>query len=141
MAKRKPRRFAEGTSVEVGKSRMEVEKLLQKHGATQVIIGTDSEHGGGFVHFALDGRQYRLFVPKREGNRNERQVERERWRALLLLLKAKLEVVASEMVTMEQEFLAYVMLPNGRTVGAEISESLAKSYGSGKMPKLLPEAS
>jgi len=137
----KARRFAEGTTVEVGKSRMEVEELLHKHGAVQVIIGTDREKGGGFVHFALGGRQYRLMVPKRDGRRNEMQIERERWRALLLLLKAKLEVVASEMVTMEQEFLAYVMLPNGRTVGSEISEALEASYQSGEMPKLLPEGS
>ena len=136
----KARRFAEGTTVEVGKSRMEVEELLAKHGAMQVIIGTDSEHGGGFVHFAMDGRQYRLLVPRREGaKRNEKQLDRERWRALLLILKAKLEVVASELVTMEQEFLAYVMLPNGKTMGDEMAPQLVESYKSKKMPKLLPE--
>jgi hypothetical protein len=133
-----PRRFAEGTSVDVTKSRMEVEQLLAKHGAAQVLIGSDAALRQGFVAFTLLGRQYRLLVPAREAKRGkEQQVDRERWRALVLILKAKLEVVASGMVTMEQEFLAYMVLPNGSTVGAEIAPRLAEAYDTGKMPNLL----
>lgn len=136
---RKLRRFAEGTSVEVAKSRLEVEELLARHEAHQVVIGADSLKRSGFVHFALDGRQYRLLLPPRESSkRNEKQIEREQWRALVLLLKAKLEVVASGLVTMEQEFLAYVMLPNGTTVGQEIAPRIAEAYDKGKVAGLLP---
>jgi hypothetical protein len=138
MTASKRRRYAEGTAVDVSKSRLEVESLLSKHGATQVVIGADSVKRSGFVHFALDGRQYRLMLPPREGKRNERQIEREQWRALVLLLKAKLEVVASEIASMEQEFLAYVVLPNGATVGSEIGPKLEQAYSTGKMPALLP---
>lgn len=143
----KARRFAEGTTVEVGKSRSEVEGLLTKHGAFQIIIGTDTQKGSGFVHFSLQGRQYRMLLPPREveGSRRRRdlpaaieQVRREQWRSMLLLLKAKLEVVASGMVAMEQEFLAYIVLPNGSTVGAEMAPKIAEAYQTNKMPALLP---
>lgn len=135
----KPRRYAAGTSVDVTKSRMEVEVLLTKHGSSQVLLGSDSAKRSGFVGFTIGGRQYRLSVPPRESNtRNADQIDRERWRALVLLLKAKLEVVASGMVPMEQEFLAYIVLPNGSTVGAEIMPRIAESYETGNMPNLLP---
>lgn len=135
----KPRRFAEGTSVDVSKSRMEVEQLLAKHGASQVLIGSDSVARTGFVGFTLQGRQYRMLVPARDARKGqEQQVDRERWRALVLILKAKLEVIASKMVTVEEEFLAYMVLPNGKTVGAEIAPRLLEAYESGDMPNLLP---
>lgn len=137
-ARSRQRRFAEGTSVDVSKSRLELETLLSKHGATQIVVGSDSVKRTGFVHFVLDNRQYRLQLPAREAKRNVGQIEREQWRAMVLLLKAKLEVVASEMVTMEQEFLAYVVLPNGVTVGAALVPQLESAYKSGKMPPLLP---
>jgi hypothetical protein len=136
----KPRRFAEGTAVDVTKSRMEVEQLLAKHGAAQVLIGSDSVTRQGFVGFTLEGRQYRMLVPARDAKKgHEQQVDRERWRALVLILKAKLEVVASEMVTVEQEFLAYMVLPNGKTVGVEVAPMLSAAYDGGSMPNLLPE--
>lgn len=144
MAKKKPRRFAEGTSVDVSKSRMEVEQLLTRHQAAAVLIGTDSRTSVGFVGFELGERQYRLFVPKREPTGRAKkdtaeQLERERWRALLLLLKAKLEVVAAGMASVEQEFLAYMVLPNGNTVGAELAPRLEQAFERNEMPKLLPE--
>lgn len=149
--RKEPRRFAEGTTVEVSKSRMEVEMLLTAHAAIQVVIGTDSQKRTGFVHFGKEGRQYKLFLPPRAVKKPsgymkaeklqalEKQAEREQWRAMLLLLKAKLEVVASELVTMEQEFMAYVVLPDGRTVGELLVPQLETAYTENVMPPLLPE--
>lgn len=37
MSKRKPRRYAEGTTVEVERSKMQIEELMRKHGATQFL--------------------------------------------------------------------------------------------------------
>lgn len=45
------------------------------------------------------------------------QADRQRWRALLLVIKAKLEAVESGIAIFEQEFLAFVVLADGRTVG------------------------
>jgi hypothetical protein len=141
MTTTKPRRYASGTEVPVSKSRMEVEQLLMKHGAHQVMIGSDSQLRSGFVAFTIERRQYRIQVPPREsGGRpaQQEQAQREQWRALLLLLKAKLEVVASGFATHETEFLAYVVLANGATVGDEIAPRLREMYESGNMPRLLP---
>ena len=56
--------------------------------------------------------------------RTERQAQeayeaevRRRWRALAAVIKAKLVAVEDNISTMEQEFLAYVVLPNGQTLG------------------------
>lgn len=136
----KARRYAEGTKVDVGKSRMEIESLLLRGGAQQIVIGFDVAQRG-FVHFTLDGRQYRMLLPQRAAKRNAAQVDRENWRTLVLFVKGKLEAIASELVTAEQELLAWLVLPNGKTLGAEIEPAIAQIYESGKMVPLLPEAS
>lgn len=45
---------------------------------------------------------------------------RQRWRALALAIKAKLEAVECGIVTFDQEFLAHIVGPNGKTVGDQI---------------------
>lgn len=133
------RRYAHGTDVPVAKSRYELEALLRKHGADQILSGVDHQRRTGFVGFTLDGRQYRIHVPARDtGGRNPDQVEREQWRALVLVVKAKLEFIAAELSTAESEFLAHLVLPNGSTVGTEIRPHLVQAYATGQMPALLP---
>jgi hypothetical protein len=150
--------YAEGTSVTVEKSKAELEGLLRKHGAGQRVFGNDDQNGQAFVMFALSGRQYRLEVPlpkiadfakkpKRgwgmvsrtaaEQQKAHEQACRERWRAVVLLVKAKLELVALGVSSIEREFLADLMLPDGRRVHQAIEEDVAETYATGKMPKLL----
>lgn len=62
---------------------------------------------------------------------------RRRWRALSLSIKAKLETVASGISEFETEFMAYMVLPNGKTVAENILPEIARAYETGKMPKLL----
>lgn len=138
-------RYAERTSVPVGKSKSDLETLLRRHGATQTFSGTDSEAGWLVLGFTLEGRQFRIRVSTGAGlsngskqNAKQEQVERQSWRALLLLVKAKLEVVAMGQSSIESEFLANVLLPNGSTVGDDVLPKLVKAYESGKMPNLLP---
>jgi len=59
---------------------------------------------------------------------------RRRWRALVLVVKGKLEAVESEIVTFEEEFLAHLVLPNGQTVGSEVRPMVAQAYETGIMP-------
>ena len=134
----KRRRYAEGTTVDVSKSRIEIETLLVRGGATQLVVGFDVQ-SRGFVHFTLDGRQYRILLPQRPAKRNAAQVDRENWRTLVLFIKGKLEAIASELVTAEQELLSFLVLPNGKTLGAEIAPRIAEIYDSGTMVPLLPE--
>jgi hypothetical protein len=45
--------------------------------------------------------------------------ERRMWRAVTLVIKAKLEAVESNITTFDQEFLPFIVMPDGRTI-AEI---------------------
>lgn len=48
---KKARRYAEGTDVPVSKTRGEIEALLLRHGAGQILSGMDRERRSGFVGF------------------------------------------------------------------------------------------
>jgi hypothetical protein len=65
------------------------------------------------------------------------QATRQRWRALSLVVKAKLEAVASEITTFEDEFMAHILLPNGETVSAFMRPQIEQAYDLGTMPSLL----
>lgn len=68
------------------------------------------------------------------------QASKAAWRRLLLVCRAKLEIIADGDSTLEREFLADVLLPDGRTVHEALEPQLAKSYADGQMPPLLPAA-
>jgi hypothetical protein len=151
--------YARETSVSVAKSRVELDELLRKAGAAQRGFADDDRTGKAAVWFTLADRQYRLEVPLpklsdpavthtlRRGRRELRtadqaraaheQLCRSRWRAVLLLVKAKLEAIELGLSTPEREFLADLMLPNGERVGAAISPVIAESYRTGGVPLLL----
>ncbi len=63
--------------------------------------------------------------------------ERRRWRALLLVLRAKFEAVASGITTFDREFLAHLVTNEGVTVGDVIAPSLDRSLA-GNAPLALP---
>lgn len=129
--------FALGTDVPVGKTKGEIETLLQRHGAGQVMLGSDRSAGVGIVGFTLQGRQYRIVLRARDAGRAKpEQLEREQWRALLLVLKGKLELVARGDATAQQEFLAHLVLPDGQTLGDAVEPLVEEAYRSGVQPML-----
>ena len=150
----KSRAYAFGTTVPVEKSRAEIERLLAKHGAAQLGIISDAEQGLAAVLFTIARRQVRLRVPlprlsevKASTENGElrgdpvlrwEQLSRERWRAVLLLVRAKLELVELGISTIEREFLADIALPDGQTVGEALHPRLEEAYSTGRMPPLLP---
>ena len=84
-------------------------------------------------------------TPARRIRRSPEQVDaaweqacRARWRALYLIIKAKLEAIESGISTVEHEFLSDVVVPNGQTVGAFMAPQLEAAYTTGRMPALLP---
>jgi hypothetical protein len=169
----KQKRFAEGTSVPVNKTRDELEQLLTKHGAAQRMIVVDDAQGRVRVQFSMQGRMVRLDMytkpeglpdPKRHSydqkadtpkgwsswstpRRQEwldgrcEQFAREAWRRLLLITKAQLEIVSDGSRSLEEVFMAHILLPDGGTVGDRLKEQLADSYATGNMPKLLGSGS
>lgn len=158
------RRYAANTQVSVEKSKYELDRLLSKHGASQRAIGHDEHAGRAVVAFRLHGKPVRLemSIPTlascRPARRDEEprgwrgwtsqrrdhwvrrsceQSQRQRWRALLLITKAKLEAIADGFSTVEHEFLADLVLPSGRRVEDEITSPLAVAL-EGQDVALLP---
>lgn len=149
-------RYAAKTSVSSDRSRAEIERTLIRYGASAFSYGWDE--GRAVVMFRAYDRHIRfdLPVPDREEFRytesqhrwrNDDQVDtafeqgvRQRWRALALVVKAKLEAVEAGIVTFEEEFLAHVVLPNGETAGSWLIPQLDEVYEQGDMPAVLPGA-
>lgn len=145
----RPAPYAEGTDVPVEKSQGEIQRLLRKHGAQQLIIGADEARGLSIVGFTIESRQYRIVLKRRVPEKRwssrpvakkdtPEQLEREQWRALGLVLKAKLEIASRGDSTVQQEFLAHLVLPNGQTAGEWMEPQIEQAYQGGGMPPLLP---
>jgi len=60
------------------------------------------------------------------------------WRALALVVKAKLEAVEVGISTFDEEFLSNIVLPDNTTVGAHMIPQVERSYLDGSMPLMLP---
>jgi hypothetical protein len=152
----KVRRFAEGTEVSAEKSRSELEALLDKHSATEFALYKEKDQttllyrlGQRMVRQVVSFPEARLYERKdpkvswsarrkpEEIKRMQDAEWRRRWRALLLITKAKLELIASGESTVDREFLADTLLPNGQTVAEAMLPRIAEAYESGEMPKLL----
>lgn len=88
-----------------------------------------------------DQREYQLALKRYNDNERRKseswiaQEERRRWRAQLLLIKAKLEMIATGETTAEREFMADMLMANGKTVAQAALPALAAMYRDGKMPK------
>lgn len=134
--------YASRTDVPVDRSRAEIERTLIKYGATKFAYGTD--HEKATIQFEAEGRIIR-FVMKIPQEREFRstaaygQALRSRWRALGLVIKAKLEAVESEITTFEDEFLAYTVVPGGGTVSEWLQPQIETAYETGKAPRMLLE--
>lgn len=128
------RRYAEKTKVPVDRSRAELERLLQAHGATQRAVYFDDDSSLVRVQFRIAERMVRISF---EAPAKSEQRARQAWRRTILIVKAKLELVHDGASTIEREFLADIVLPDGKTVHEVIGGQLTKTYKDGKMPPLL----
>lgn len=66
--------------------------------------------------------------------------KRRRWRALLLVVKARLVAVDDGVETLELAFLSWVVLPDGSTVAEWLGPQLDAVYATAQMPALLTGA-
>ncbi len=149
--------YASGTTVSKDRSLDEIKRTLVRYGADAFRHSEDWAHGLAVVEFAAHGRHVRFSLPMpsmEEFTRTERgrtrtreaatksweQACRQRWRALALAVKAKLEAVESGIATFEREFLAYVVDPESqRTVGEVMAPQLEASYAGDPRPLLLTD--
>ena len=144
--------YAARTTVPIAKSKTDIENLLTQHGATAFAYATEGD--SSVIAFAMSDRRVRLelemppiddFARDRAGRKRAPKAQqsaweqacRQRWRALLLIIRAKLEAVESGITTLESEFLANLVLPSGTTVGNWLTPQVAEAYRTGTMPPML----
>lgn len=122
-----------------GVTKDDIERRLRRAGATQIYSGYDEDRKQITLGFRIENRHYKLTSSTNRPTRrcDEQQIEREAWRVLLLLLTAKIEVIAAGGTTFEQEFLANLLLPDGSTVADDVLPKVAEAYSSGAMRPLL----
>lgn len=144
-------KFASNTSVSVEKSRAEVESTLRRYGADGFRYGWADRDGrrveqidfsthDRLVRFTLvlpskDDKQFK-YTEARRVRRSDKaahdaweQACRQRWRALALCIKAKLEAVECGISEFESEFMANIVDPvSGRTVGDVMRPQIAARY-------------
>lgn len=115
-------RYAARSAVPVNRSRGEIESLLTRIGADSTAFMGDANAAA--VAFRLHGRNYviRLPYPQARNDRERDQGIRSLWRAMGLLVKAKLIAVESGVTTAEAEFLAHAMLPSGQTLVEHLND-------------------
>jgi hypothetical protein len=124
--------YAARTDVPVGRSRDELHKVLTRWGADQFAYGESADRW--VVGFAYHGRAVRFVIDVPDTD----QAKRQRWRALVLVVKAKLEAIALGLATFETEFLGHLVLPTGDTMGEHVAPQLPAMYAEGRVPQVMP---
>lgn len=122
--------YAATTKVPVNQTRDEIEAMLRR--AKADLIVTMAEPTSAVVMFRLIDRLIRFDIAIAADASD--QVRRSRWRALALVIKAKLEAVESKITTAEEEFLAHVVMPNGQSFGSYSAPVLRAAIEDGRMP-------
>lgn len=148
--------YATQTTVPVEKSKAEIEKLAMKYGASG--FSTAWKEKQARVEFLIGGRHVRIEICLPDKNeerfsttdtgRKRRNAEatyraweqecRSIWRALKAIVHAKFEAVECGVSTYDQEFMANIMLPDGKTVGEHALPTIKSVYDGGKVKGLLP---
>lgn len=148
--------YASDTSVNVERSQAEIERVLMRYGASHFMRGWADDQAS--IAFTIANRSIRFLLPlpsrddeqfaaTPSGRRRKNpaaalqaweQACRSRWRALLLVIRAKLEAVETGISTIEDEFLAWTIIPGGRgrTVGDQLRPQLEEMLQSGKAAPL-----
>lgn len=137
--------YAAQTTVPLERSISEIIAMVRKAGAES--IGQMHDRDSFVIVFALADRRMKFKVPlateyvgpKVGGNGRVidtaarlEQMNRQKGRALMLVIKAKLESVESGVETFEQAFLGNIMLADGKTVYENIAEPIAIEYQTGR---------
>ena len=133
-------RYAENTSVPVDRSRTEIERQLQRFGATG--FGYGWEGSVEVIAFTYRAKQVRLTLPmpSPSGFRTEAAREKERrrrWRSLAMVIKALLVGVDDDIISFEEAFLSYFVMPDGMTLGERLLPGLEVAAREGKLPQLM----
>lgn len=148
--------YAAQTDVSTDRSIAEIRRTLQRWNADQFVWAEAADKA--MVEFWMHNRRVRLVMPMPDRNSRQfthtpergrprsqaqreqayEQAVRQRWRALNLVIKAKLEAVETGIAAFETEFLGHIVLPNGQTVGDAVAADIEFAYSNNQVPELLP---
>lgn len=144
--------YARDTEVTPERSRGEIERTLERYGATDFGYMVTPDRAQ--VAFKIREHTVRLSLPlppakdfrltptglaRSESSAKDARDKavRQRWRALALAVKAKLEAIDAGLATFEQEWFAYLVLPDGSTVYEQAGERYRGAIASGSSVPML----
>jgi len=143
--------YARNTEVPVDRSITHIKRELLRYGADAFTFGEEARRAmvqfrykGRTVRFTIDFPEEAEFRQSERGRpRNEalslrlwEQACRAKWRALYLFVKAALEAAHGGIVSFDDVFLPFLLLPNDRTVGETMRAGIEAAVSRGQMPRL-----
>lgn len=124
-------KYARRTEVSVSRSRAEIENVVLRYGADQFGSALDREGARAMIQFRIATWLVRFVLPLKDCSE---QQQRQRWRALCLVIKAKLEAVEDGITTVEEEFLPHVVTPSGETFAEWAVPQIREMKKTGQLP-------
>ncbi len=147
--------YATETKVTPNQSRQEIERTLERYGATGFMYAWKGDRA--LIMFEANGRRVRFILPLPDPNGRDfqqtptgrtrsvasareayDQAVKQRWRALALVIKAKLEAWECGIGSFDELFLSNLVLPDDSTVADFMVPQVERVYKTGEMPALLP---
>lgn len=146
-------RFARTTTVPVNRTRAELLDLLANYGVRN-DVGIATAGGRAVCQFLVDNRHIRITLPlpkpdhfattstgrarsDQSAQQAYDQAERQVWRALLLIVKSALEAMSYGVLSIDQAFMPWLVLPDHQTVGDHIVPWVEHAYQTHDIPPLL----
>jgi len=145
--------YASRTKVDVNSSQAEIERILDRYGATAYAYTKSNDRV--LVMFEMKNRRIRflLTLPSRKEfektdtgksrtsqnaiDEAHQQAIRARWRSLTLVIKAKLDSVATGIEEFEEAFMGQIVLPDGQSVKDWMKPQIKLAYETNTMPSML----
>jgi len=137
-----PTKYAKNTKVSIYQSQIDIQNLFRKYGAKKYAIDWENNN----ILFELHGHSGRIHVKSPNINdpeiqrtpsgllRTENAIkveyekrERQKWRVMLLFLKASFEAVENDVLTIDQALFSYLLLPNQKTIAEQLLPNLSKT--------------
>ena len=126
--------FANRTKVPIFQTIGEIQRTVERYGASGFQYAVEENRAGVRFTFAEPPRQIKMTVELPETEQSRRQ----RWRALLLTVKSKLECVASGIETFDEAWMPHIMVnATGQTLGELMLPDLTRKLETGDFPKLI----
>ena len=153
------RSYATGTKVDTGRSRVEIERTLERFGATGFMFARDDDEQVFIVGFRREGRGYRFVLAmvdretfrfnkprysyqehgaQRAENTIDKMTDQEtkrRWRSLANFVKATLDATDTGIIDFDTAMLPHLVLPDGRTMAQAITPQVDAAL-QGKNPNI-----